>query len=47
MFAIAALLCWVLALFDVHIGSIDMVVLGLCFFALHFIVGSWTPWRRS
>jgi hypothetical protein len=45
MFAIAALLAFVLALFDVTIGSIDLVVLGLCFVAAHLIY-AWTPWRR-
>jgi len=45
MFAILALLAFVLALFDVTIGSIDLVVLGLCFVAAHLIY-AWTPWRR-
>ena len=35
MLAIIALLCFVLALFDVVIGDIDLVVLGLCFVAAH------------
>jgi hypothetical protein len=47
MFAILALLAWVLALFDVHIGRIDFVVLGLCFLALHLSLDGWAPWRRT
>lgn len=35
MLAIIALLCFVLALFEVTLGSIDLVVLGLCFVAAH------------
>lgn len=35
MIAVLALLCFVLALFDVTIGSIDLVVLGLAFVAAH------------
>lgn len=45
MFAIAALLCFVLALFHAHLGSIDFVVLGLAFVAAHLIY-AWTPWRH-
>jgi len=39
VFALLALLCFVLALFDVHIGSVDLVVLGLAFIALHLLFG--------
>ena len=47
VFALLALLCFVLALFDVTIGSIDLVVLGFCFIALHLLFGvSLTPWRK-
>lgn len=35
MLAILALLCFVLALFDVVIGDVDLVVLGLAFVAAH------------
>jgi hypothetical protein len=48
MFALIALICFVLALFRVHLGSIDLVVLGLAFIALHLLwdpVGM--PWRRQ
>jgi hypothetical protein len=48
MLAILALLCFVLALFHVHIGSIDLVILGLCFVAAHLAFGlGLTPWRRG
>lgn len=43
MFALIALLCFVLALFGVTLGSIDLVILGLCFVALHLLY-NWTPW---
>lgn len=47
MFALLALLCFVLALFNVTIGTIDLVVLGFCFIALHLMFGlGLTPWRR-
>lgn len=46
MFALVALLCFVLALFGVAVG-VDLVVLGLAFVALHLM---WavpiTVWRR-
>jgi hypothetical protein len=47
MFALIALLCFVLALFRVSIGEIDLVVLGFVFVALHLM---WAVplavWRR-
>lgn len=46
MFAALALLCFILQLFHVHIGSIDLVVLGLAFVALHLMVGIGIPWGR-
>lgn len=46
MFTLVALLCFVLALFDVAIGDVNLVILGLAFFALHLM---WSvpvlPWR--
>lgn len=46
MFALLALLTFVLALFKVTIGEIDLVVLGLAFVAAHLLLGlSLTPWR--
>ena len=52
MFALLALLAFLLALFGAHIGSIDLVVLGFVFVAAHLLVGPWPfggslPWRRS
>lgn len=35
MLAVIALLCFVLALFDVVIGDVDLVILGLAFVAAH------------
>lgn len=47
MFAICALVCFLLALFHAHVGDLDLVVLGLAFIALHLI---WSPvglpWNR-
>jgi hypothetical protein len=48
MLAILALICFVLALFDVSLGSIDLVVLGLAFIAAHLAFGiSLQPWRSK
>jgi hypothetical protein len=44
MFALLALICFVLALFGVHIGSISLVTLGLCFVAAHLLFGIAVPW---
>lgn len=40
MFALAALVCFLLALFGAHVG-IDLVVLGLAFLAAHLLLGAW------
>ena len=49
MFALVALICFILALFRVELGRIDLVILGFVFIALHlmFSIGIPTPWRRS
>lgn len=50
MFALIALICFILALFHVALGSVDLVVLGLCFVALQLAFGSvlaWPTWRRT
>lgn len=44
MFALLALLCFVLALADVTIGGLDLVVLGLAFIAVHLLY-PWSPWQ--
>ncbi len=41
MFALAALLCFLLQLFGAHIGGVDLVVLGLAFLACAALVGNW------
>ena len=46
IFALLALICFVLALFGAHVG-LDLVVLGLVFIAAHLLFGSWLPWRRG
>lgn len=45
MFALCALLCFVLALFKVTIGTIDLEILGFAFLALHFLITIPIPWR--
>jgi len=49
MFAFLALLTFLLALFGVHIGTVNMLLLGLAFIAAHLLVDplpiAW-PWRR-
>lgn len=45
MLALAALLCFVLALFNVTIGSLDLVTLGLAFIAAHLLF-DWRPWSK-
>jgi hypothetical protein len=49
MLALVALIVFILALFKVHIGSIDLVILGLAFLAAHFVFTwtPWTAWRRT
>lgn len=47
MFALIALLCFVLALFHVHLASIDLVVLGLAFIALHLLWAIALPFPRN
>jgi hypothetical protein len=50
MFAIAALVCWavafILKLVGESLGKFDLVILGLCFLALHLLVGTGPWWRR-
>jgi hypothetical protein len=40
MAALAALLCFLLALFGVQPG-IDLTLLGLAFVSLHLLIGTW------
>lgn len=46
MFAVAALLCFVLALFHVQIAGLDLTVLGLALVAAHLAFGWPVPWVR-
>ncbi len=39
MFALVAAIIWFLAAFRVGLGSVDMLLFGLAFLALHFAFG--------
>lgn len=39
MFALFALICFILALFHVAFGSIDLMILGFVFIAAHLVFG--------
>jgi hypothetical protein len=43
MFAIAALIVFILRLFKVTLGEVDLVVLGLALLAAHFAFGTYVP----
>jgi hypothetical protein len=49
MFALIALVCFVLAFFHVHPGGYDLVILGLAFVALHLLFDfrPWGNWRGN
>lgn len=50
MFAVIALICFILALFHVTLGSVDLMVLGFCFVAAHLAFGTIITlpnWRRA
>lgn len=44
MFALIAVLCFILALFGATVPHLDFVVLGLTFVGLH-LAFDWRPWR--
>ena len=46
VFALLALIAFVLALFEVTVGQIDLVVLGFCFLAAHHLFEVALPWNR-
>lgn len=41
MFVIFALLVFVLKMFGVQFGSVDMLALGLALICLHLLIGRW------
>lgn len=46
MLALIAMICFILALFKVSIGDLNLVTLGLVFVAAHLLF-PWSPWRRG
>lgn len=46
MFALLALICFILALFKVKLGDIDLVILGLAFMSAQLLFGITIPWTR-
>ncbi len=46
MFALVALICFILALFHAHVGSVDLVILGFVFTALHLLINDTWVARR-
>lgn len=47
MFALIAAVLFLLDCFDVTLGDVPLVSLGLFFFALHFVVPLAAPWNRG
>lgn len=50
MFAILAVLCFLLVVFQAAVG-VDLIALGLAFVAAHLLFGLWplfgaSPWQR-
>lgn len=47
MLALIACICFVLAAFNVSVGSLNLVAIGLAFLAAHLVVpATLTPWRK-
>lgn len=46
MLALIAALCFILALFKVDLGEVNLVTLGLLFVALHLAFGFGIPYLR-
>jgi hypothetical protein len=47
MFALLALICFIIAQFEAALGPVNLLLLGLAFVAAHLLLGGgWTPWRR-
>jgi hypothetical protein len=51
MFALLALITFILALFKVTLGELNLTILGLAFIATHLLLGAWPfgtpPWQRG
>lgn len=49
MFALLALLCFVIAQFEAALGPVDLLLLGLTFIATHLLLGDRGHWplRRN
>lgn len=48
MFALIAAVIWILAAFGLHLGSVNLLLLGLAFLALQFAFGTALPmWHRQ
>jgi hypothetical protein len=47
MLAVAALICFVLALVIPTLGPLNLVTLGLAFLAASMVFGGWAPWKRG
>jgi hypothetical protein len=43
MFALIAAIIWFLAAFNVGLGEVNMLILGLAFLGLHFAFGGFYP----
>lgn len=46
MFALLALICFIIAQFQGEIIGVNMLLLGLAFIAAHLLFGVAIPWRR-
>ena len=44
MFALLALITFILALFGASIAGLNLLILGLVFVAAHLLFGGWSPW---
>ncbi|HVF19733.1 MAG TPA: hypothetical protein VNA14_05775 [Mycobacteriales bacterium] len=47
MFAVAAVVVFVLSLLEVELGSLNLVTLGLALIAAHLAFGTYAPFPRG
>jgi hypothetical protein len=48
MFALLALICFIIAQFESALGPVNLLLLGLAFLAAHFLFGGgWRPQRPN